>query len=154
MRGLIFILQKTKKTFLRISGSDLLEIWLETGETARAFYGIREGVSSVSFSSDGQKILAGSYDGTVKEFDSIKGTCLRVYCGHSGPVRACCYSNDEKSIISASSDRTIKEWEVTTGRCIKTYRGHSDEVTSVCPGPDGERIFPAPQTDRLKNGTG
>ena len=100
-------------------------------------------VTTVCYSHDGKKILSGSEDSTVKEWDVLSGECIRTYKGHSSTVSSLSYSHDGKRILSGSEDGTVKEWDVLSGECIRTYKGHSRYVESVNYSFDGKKIVSA-----------
>ncbi|HOF02238.1 MAG TPA: hypothetical protein PK755_12650, partial [Spirochaetota bacterium] len=82
-------------------------------------------VESVCYSPDGLKILSGSWDKTIKEWDVKTGRCIQTFTGHTDSVESVCYSLDGSKVLSGGSDKTIKEWNVKTGRCIQTLTGHT-----------------------------
>ena len=106
-------------------------------------------VESVCYSPDGLKILSGSWDNTIKEWDVKTGRCIRTLTGHTGWVTSVCYSPDGVKILSGD-DYTIKEWDVKTGKCIQTLTGHTGWVNSVCYSPDGLKILSGSSDDTIK----
>jgi WD40 repeat protein len=51
--------------------------------------GHTERVSSVAFSPDGNRIISGSVDSTVKLWDAATGRDIRTFSGHSREARKC-----------------------------------------------------------------
>ena len=110
-----------------------------------AVYGVRERnrleghsdrVNSVTFSPDGQTIVSGSADNTIKLW-SRDGTVLKTITGHKGDVTRVAYSPDGEMFASASTDKTIKLWR-KDGSLVKTISGYNrGEVKSLCYSPDG-----------------
>ncbi len=97
-------------------------------------------VNSAVYSPDGKKILSASSDGTVKEWDTATGQCLRTLEGHTDCVNSAVYSPDEEKILSASSDGTIKEWDSKQGQCIRTFQEHESTVNCTVYGPSNKII--------------
>lgn len=88
--------------------------------TTRVFRGHTSGVMCLQFEDN---ILAtGSYDATIKIWDTETGQEIRTLSGHQAGIR--CLQFDETKLISGSLDRTIKVWNWRTGECISTYTGH------------------------------
>jgi hypothetical protein len=106
----------------------------------RSLIGHTQGVSSVSFSPDGKWIASGSWDYTVKNWDSQSGKLIRSLIGHKKPVTSVSFSPDGKWIASGSEDNTVKIWDSQSGKLIRSLIGHKKPVTSVSFSPDGRRI--------------
>ena len=67
-------------------------------------------VRSVDWSPDGSKIVSGSYDNTVKIWESSTGNLIRTLTGYSGGVFSVEWSPDGAQIASGSDDNTVKIW--------------------------------------------
>jgi WD40 repeat protein len=81
----------------RLSGAGLV------GHTA--------GVSSVAFSPDGQRIVSGSDDKSVRVWDAATGQPLGdPLTGHTGTVSSVAFSPDGHRIASGSKDKTVRLW--------------------------------------------
>ncbi|KAE9402798.1 WD40 repeat-like protein, partial [Gymnopus androsaceus JB14] len=112
-------------------------------------------VNSVTFSSDGMRIISGSSDHTVHiwnaEIGMIIGESLQ---GHTSSVNSVAFSPDDKRIVSGSSDCKVCIWNAETGLIIgEPLQGHTSSVNSVAFSPDGKRIVSgsADQTVRIWN---
>ena len=80
-----------------------------------ALEGHKGPVRSVAFSSDGQRIVSGSSDKTIKVWDATSGQATQLLEGHKGSVVSVAFSADGQRILSGSLDNTIKFWDATTG---------------------------------------
>jgi guanine nucleotide-binding protein subunit beta-2-like 1 protein len=102
------------------------------GTPRRAFTGHSHFVSDVVISSDGQFVLSGSWDGTLRLWDINAGVCHRQFVGHKKDVLSVAFSADNRQIVSGSRDKTIKLWN-TLGVCKYTIEesGHSEWVSCV-----------------------
>ena len=78
-------------------------------------------VISVAFSPDGQSILSGSDDKTIKLWDKGSGKMLKSFEGHSNSVMSVAFSPDGQSILSGSCDKTIKLWDKGSGKMLKSF---------------------------------
>ena len=57
---------------------------------------------SVAVSPDGQHVISGSYDTTLRIWDRMTGECVTTLEGHIGIVRAVAVSPDGQHVISGS----------------------------------------------------
>jgi serine/threonine protein kinase len=97
-------------------------------------------VNSVSFSPDGEMLVTGSDDRTIKLWNLRTKQEIRTFKGHSSWIYAIAISPDGQIIASGSADKTIKLWNLNTGTYIRTLKGHSDSVASVAFSPDGKLL--------------
>ncbi|PGH12115.1 hypothetical protein AJ80_06836 [Polytolypa hystricis UAMH7299] len=101
--------------------------WKHGRCTTKIFRGHSSGVMCLQFEDN---ILAtGSYDATIKIWDTETGQEIRTLRGHQSGIR--CLQFDDTKLISGSLDRTIKVWNWRTGECISTYTGHQGGVVSL-----------------------
>ncbi|EED20635.1 platelet-activating factor acetylhydrolase isoform 1B alpha subunit, putative [Talaromyces stipitatus ATCC 10500] len=112
-------------------------------------------VCSVAFSPDGQTVVSGSYDNTIKLWDAKTGSepqTLRDHLdsGHSEWVQSVAFSPDGQTVVSGSYDRTIKLWDAKTGSELQTLRGHSDWVQPVAFSPDGQTVVSGSYDNTIK----
>ena len=71
---------------------------------------------SVAFSPDGTRIVSGSYDNTVRIWDTSTGEQLVVLQGHEDAVSSVAFSADGERVASASRDGTIRIWDSVPDR--------------------------------------
>ncbi|NEQ19179.1 MAG: hypothetical protein F6K28_04675 [Microcoleus sp. SIO2G3] len=100
------------------------------------------GVNSVAFSPNGEKIVTGSNDQTVRLWDASTGKPIgQPLIGHTNGVNSVAFSPDGEKIVSSSDDKTVRLWDASTGKPIgQPLIGHTDRVLSVAFSPDGEKI--------------
>jgi WD40 repeat protein len=102
----------------------------------------------VAFSPDGQTIVSGSKDKTLKLWDT-SGNFLDTLSGHQDDVTAVAFSPDGQTIVSGSKDKTLKLWN-TSGNLLDTLSGHQEAIYAVAFSPDGKTIVSGSDDNTLK----
>lgn len=75
--------------------------------------------------SDGTTIASGSYDKTIKTWNSINGQLLKTLLSHTNYVMTLEQLSDG-SLASGSTDQTVKIWNVSSGALLKTIQMNGD----------------------------
>jgi WD40 repeat protein len=97
-------------------------------------------VWSVAISANGQTLVSGSGDRTIKMWNVNTGQLLHTFQGHSARVFSTAISPDEKILVSGSGDGIIKVWNLRTRQLLRTLTGHSKEVWSVAISANGQTL--------------
>src|SRR5208337_2739192 len=92
-------------------------------------------VFSVAWSPDGRRLASGSWDETIKVWDTSDGRELLALAGHTGAVNYVAWTRDGKRLASEGSDGTVKIWDTSTGQELLSLAG-----TCLAWSPDGERL--------------
>jgi WD40 repeat protein len=80
-------------------------------------------------------LVSGSYDDTVRLWDTETGATLQTLEGHSAFVSSVAFSPDGKVLASGSDDNTVRLWNIETGITLQTLEGCSWNVAFS---PDGK----------------
>ncbi|CEL60322.1 Vegetative incompatibility protein HET-E-1 OS=Podospora anserina GN=HET-E1 PE=4 SV=1 [Rhizoctonia solani AG-1 IB] len=126
-----------------VSGSEdtTIRIWVTFRPSSSKTMTGSGAVRSVVFSPDNLLVASGSSDHNVYLWDSLNGTLLRTFLGHSHSVGCVKFSPCGKYIFSGSNDRTIRSWCVHDGTPAgNPIKGHTKHITSLAVSPEGERI--------------
>jgi hypothetical protein len=86
---------------------------------------------NVAFSPDGECLVAGCGDRTVRMFQIPGGRQMRLLRQHADWVQSVAFSPDGKHLATASRDRTVRILNVASGEIESTYTGHDTPVTGV-----------------------
>jgi WD40 repeat protein len=137
------------------AGEDLaIRIWdPDTFTTTSVCRGHEDEVEGVAFSSDGQRLLSWSRDGTARTWDASTGDCLGVCGGHRGilkwttttvgAVTRAVFSPNRRLVATSSYDGNVRVWLAETGQLLATLAGHQSWVYGVAFSGDGSRIVSA-----------
>lgn len=115
--------------------------FLDTGQVARADFEHATRVNSVAFSSDRERVLTASGDGTVRAWSVETGRPLASFI-HSLPVRRAVFSADGRFVATASDDTAVL-WMADAGTPIGSPLNHPEAVFDVAFSPDARILVTA-----------
>ncbi|KAF9222847.1 WD40 repeat-like protein [Gyrodon lividus] len=105
---------------------------------------------SLAWTPNGQHLIAGCKDGSIKIFDPSTGSLLARWNGHSTVVRSITVSPNGKFIASGSWDGTARLWDTTTRHQIGPALPHDDHVVSVAISPDGNHLVSGGRDQKVR----
>jgi WD40 repeat protein len=121
------------------SASSPVKLWDLQSNPIDVFSGHEGAVNSVAISPDGQTIVSGGEDKTVRLWN-LQGQFLTLNpLTHGGAVKAVAISPDGQTIVSGSDDKTVRLWDIQ-GNPIGQPLEHEAEVKKVAISPDGQKI--------------
>ncbi|KAG2336326.1 WD40 repeat-like protein [Suillus weaverae] len=117
-------------------GDKMVRVWSKDGELLIEIDELL--VMSLCWSKDGAYIFSGSFDTTIRKWQSIDGEELVVVQGHTQVVRSLCLSPDGSHLISASLDYSVRIWDLETNQQVGDPLWHDDQVLAVAVSSDGQ----------------
>ncbi|MBN3951535.1 MAG: caspase family protein, partial [Nostoc sp. NMS7] len=109
-------------------------------EVLTPFRGHEGVVISVAISVDGQTIVSGGKDGTVRLWNLQGQPLAESFRGHKGMVYSVAISADGQTIVSGGKDGTVRLWNLQGQPLAESFRGHKGMVYSVAISADGQTI--------------
>jgi hypothetical protein len=97
-------------------------------------------VWAYAFSPEGNCVLTGAGDGTVRLWDLEVGCCLRVLEGHKGSVTDVAWGADQRRALCCA-DRSVLLWDVEGRQCLRVLAGHMGNVQCVAWSADQRRAL-------------
>ncbi len=91
-------------------------------------------LTSLAFSPDGSMLASGSYDDTIKLWDTRSYKEIATLKGHTDSVRSVSFSPDGSLLASGSDDGTVILWDIskyTTERIVSITSGSAQPGASV-----------------------
>ncbi|MDW8266024.1 MAG: c-type cytochrome domain-containing protein [Gemmataceae bacterium] len=111
---------------------------LETGAELSKLDGHTAPVASVAISPDGQRLLTGSDDGSVRLWNVSGGKPLRTLAAHQGPVRSLAFAPDGRRAVSGGD--AVVVWDLETGRELRRFLRHREPILRVAFASDTETL--------------
>lgn len=113
------------------------------------------GITTLTFSPDGQRLVAGSVEsvlyfwrlenGALIGPDSREnpGRAFSIDCSWQGSIWSCfdtVMSSGGEELLAAGAGREVKIWRLPEGTLVQTLKGHQEEVTTVAFSRDGRLL--------------
>ena len=108
----------------------------------------KDGVNSISFSSDGQQFATSGDDSKVRLWNS-SGQLLTEFKGHRGKVLSVNFSPNGQQLASAGSDGIVKLWNLS-GQQLAEFKSHQGNINSVSFSPNGQQLASAGSDGTVK----
>jgi WD40 repeat protein len=125
-------------------GNDkMIRVWSKDGELLIEVEGHDSWVISLCWSKDGAHIFSGSYDHTIRKWQSIDGEQLAFFHGHTQPVTSICLSPDGCHLVSASYDYLVRIWDLETNQEVGDPLWHDNHVSAMALSSDGQYLASA-----------
>ena len=103
------------------------------------FGGHADQITSLAFSPNGERLVSGSADTTLRLWNLRVKPIGQPFKGHLGEVKSTAFSPDSQYIVSGSADKTVGLWDIN-GNLIAKFEGHDSPVNSVAFSSDGQYI--------------
>lgn len=103
-------------------------------------------ITSVAISPDGQTLVSGSNDKTIKIWQLNTGKLIRSFKGDSGAISSVAISGDGNFLAAGSHDTprsNVKVCNLKTGNLIHTLLGHHKPVNCIAISPDTQILASA-----------
>ena len=97
-------------------------------------------VRCLCFTPDGEKLVSGSFDKTIKLWQLETGEVIHTLVDHPKGVFALAVSPDGKLLASGSWDEMIKLWDLEAGKLLHNLTEHNASVRSLAISSDSQTL--------------
>jgi len=129
------------KWVLSYGNGMVAETSLESGEPRIKWDRHDEAVQAVAFLPNGQNVVSGSSDGTLRVWNIRSGECPRTITGANLDAYAVAVSPDGSKVAAGCKDGVLREFNLTDGSLLRELKGHLGYVRSVAYTHDGARLL-------------
>jgi len=120
------------------SGDNTIKIWNRNGQLLHRLTGHKNSVSALAVSRDGQWVVSGSWDHTLKLWSSHSGELIRTMTAHQGKIGAVAI-NQFNVLVSAGADGSIALWRMDAS--LRSRLDTQSAVTSLVFSPNGHLLL-------------
>lgn len=100
-----------------------------------------DSMNSITYSSDGQRVITAADDGKVKIWEVSSGFCIVTFTEHSSGVTACEIAKRGNVLFTASLDGSVRAWDLVRYRNFRTFTAPSRlPFSSLAVDPSGEVV--------------
>jgi WD40 repeat protein len=93
-------------------------------------------IHTVSLSGDGERLVSGSRDYTVRLWDTRSGANLLV-CKIKAPVYTAAISADSRLIAAVTVSESVSLWQAATGKLLRELGPHEKQLQCIAFSPNG-----------------
>ncbi len=98
---------------------------------------------AVAFAPDGKSIVTGSWDKTVRLWNTATGEPIRDLIGHTSAVQNAAFSPDGKTLATSDARGKVLLWSPDTGERLGVLEAHTDRCFGLAFSSDGKRLATA-----------
>ena len=97
-------------------------------------------MQALAFSPDGQRLVSGAWDQSIRYWQLPSGDGLRTWQGYTNEVTALALSPDGRTLISATTDATLARWQLPTGQLTAIQEHSAGNALALAFHPNGQTL--------------
>jgi len=105
-------------------------------------------VESVNINSDGNSLIIGDSEGSIKILNLYRGIVSASFPGNPGSILSVAVSRNGKSLLSGGND--IRLWNLDYRKLLEVFSEHSHQVLAVVFNSQGDKFVSSSQDGTIK----
>ena len=138
------------KRVLSFGGGMVVESDLATGQPTIHWERHTQDVHAVAMMPDGQRVVSGSSDATLRIWDLASGRSRAVIEGANLGAHAVAVAPDGSKLAVGCKDGVVREFSTADGSLVRERTGHLGYVRSVAYAPDGRQLVSSADDGRIR----
>ncbi|NXH22732.1 UTP15 protein, partial [Bucco capensis] len=110
-------------------------------EPIKTFSRFKDAAYCATYRDDGNLLVAGGEEGSIRLFDISGRAPLRQFDGHTKPVHVVGFLSDKYRIFSGGDDYSSNLWDIPSATEIISYSEHTDYVRCGCASKVNADVF-------------
>ncbi|NXU30893.1 UTP15 protein, partial [Thalassarche chlororhynchos] len=110
-------------------------------EPIKTFSRFKDAAYCATYRDDGNLLVAGSEEGSIRLFDISGRAPLRQFDGHTKAVHVVGFLSDKYRIFSGGDDYSSNLWDIPSATEIVSYSEHTDYVRCGCASKVNADVF-------------
>lgn len=91
----------------------------------------------IQFHPNSNYVATGSSDMTVRLWDCVSGSQVRLMTGHKGSIFSLAFSTEGRFLASAGADHRVLVWDLAHGHLVAALSGHTGNIHCLSFSRDG-----------------
>jgi WD40 repeat protein len=126
-----------------VGDDGLLKFWQLPPTPATSLPGHTAAIHALALSGDGNLLVSGGEDKTVRQFAAAGAKEIRALTGPQAPVGSVALSANNTQVAAGSTDQHVYLWNAADGKSLGRTLAHTGGVTGVQFNPQGTQLATA-----------
>ena len=139
---IVSALFSTDGRFIFSGSGAKVTVWdVKNGKVLKQLEGQEGYIEALAVSPDGNYLLSGSDQATLKLWNIPEGREITTFSGTAAPIYALAVSGDGTMIAASGADKVIRVWERKSGKLRMQLQGSAYPVAALAFTPDGRSLL-------------
>lgn len=91
-------------------------------KVSKILTGHTDWLTCIGYSRDGERLITGSMDNSVRIWEVATGTQISIFNEHAQRIVSAAFVGDGENAISADADGSVNVWQIGTGKVLRAWQ--------------------------------